>query len=86
MVCCLLLAAAFRLIRHYISGENALLRLFAFDLEGCQRAEQLVHFAGCHVLAVHNLILVVTVHGCVHVGWYDVLFNLWALLSLVACI
>ena len=86
MVRCLLLSAALRLIRHYIGGENALLRLFAFDFEGCQRAQQLVHLSGCHVLAVHNLILVVTVHGRVHMGWYDMLFNLRALLSLIACI
>lgn len=85
-----LVAVLALLVRHYVSGKDALLRLLAVYFEGSQRTEQFVHSARRHVLALINccMILIAPVHRCIHMGSYYVAFlvHLGALLSSVTYI
>ena len=82
----LLLIASLRLIWHYICRENALLRLFAFDLERSKWAEQLVHTTRCLIMTLVDILLLVSIHCRVHMGRYNMLLDLRTLLTRIASI
>ena len=83
----LLLIASLRLIWHYICRENALLRLFAFDLERSKWAEQLVHTTRRLIMAlIEGILLLVSIHCRVHMGRYNMLLDLRTLLTRIASI
>ena len=76
----------FRLIRNDVCGKYSLLCLFAFDFKGSQRVNHLIfHCTSWRiVLTLHcSCLILVTIHGRMHVRNSAELLYLWTLLPRV---